>query len=174
LEDLLPLWEHTVLRLAAVLIAAGVVARYVLHPIGRAAVRGWRLVHTAADKLEQVNQIIARELTRNGGSSMVDKVNALHAQIGTVTDDVAQVRGDLTSKHAELTAHINDVRRAAEKLEEADEAAEVSWIKYVFEHRRDHKEMHRWLAETFGVDRRGSQPPFDPETGEFDVERRGE
>jgi hypothetical protein len=174
LDNLIPLWEHTLLRFAGFCIAAGVIGRYILYPVGRAARTAYRRGKKIVGWIERVNDVVLRELTDDGNGSMKNKVDALHDQIGTVTTDVAQVRDDLTSQHASLTEKIDAVTAQADRLEQADEHAEAAWLKWIWEHRKDHTDLHRWLADTFGVDRRGSPSPFDPETDEPQIERRGD
>ena len=138
--------------------------------------KGFSIIRRTLDRIEGLAQ---KELTTNGGSSLIDKVNALHTQVGTVTADVSSVdkkvsgvRIDLTNQHEELTKHIEDVQSKAGRLARDAEMTAAAWVKYVFEHRDDHTDLHRWLASEFGVDRRDAES--DAVDGPAGLERRGD
>ena len=120
----------------------------------------WKAFTVIRRTLDRIEAPVQQELTTNGGGSLLDKVNTLTTRVGEVTQEVAgvksdvgQVRSDLTSQHSELTEHIADVKHKASKLEREAESTSASWIKYVFEHRSDHRAIHAWLAQ-HGIDRR--------------------
>lgn len=147
--------------------------------LGAIVAGAWRGFTTLRRTLDRIEGVTQKELTTNGGKSLIDKVNTLNEQVGTVTEDVSgvkeQVRGvrnDLTSQHRELTEHIEDVRSKAAKLERDAENTAAAWIKYVFEHRRDHNELHQWLREEYGLDRRREGAAEEPPMGPTGPERR--
>lgn len=156
---------------------------WVVVALGFGALLGglWKGFSVLRRTLDNIERMTKKELTTNGSKpdpgheSMLDKINALQNQIGTVTADVSGVkdqvhgvRDDLTSQHRELTEHIADVKAKASKLSLDAEGTAAAWVKYVFEHRADHKELHQWLVSEFGVDRRSDSPEVPDRT----VDRR--
>lgn len=174
MNEWLPLWENVVLRLAALCVASGIIVRYIVIPTVRGVRASIRRAKALTAEVEEVRRLVAsqhsiiqNELTPNGGGSAVDKISDLQTQIHRVKDD-------LSSQHAELTEHIGDVHSKAAKLERDAEHTAASWIKYVFEHRRDHNDLHQWLRDEYGLDRRWTGAPDEPPLGPTGPERRGE
>lgn len=104
------------LRLAAYAVAAGLVWRYIVVPFWRRVIvgsyRGFRNFFRRAKALTaevetiralaaETHAVTQRELTKNGGGSAVDKLDALVQQIG-VHDERLHVIGEL------FTAHLAD------------------------------------------------------------------
>ncbi len=144
--------------------------------------RGLTSLRRLIDKVNAINTPVQQQLTRNGGGSLVNKADsmgqeiaALNTSVKNLQDGLDNVRRDLTGQHSELARHIGESKRDAYKRGRESEATSAAWIKYVFDHRKDHRELHDWLRETYGVDRRESQEfhlgaperrASDEETGE--------
>ncbi len=150
----IPLWENVVLRTAAFLVAAGIVWRYAVFPLFKTVRAFFKRAKKLTAEVEEVRRLVASqhtiinaELKPNGGGSTVDKIDRLAA-------DLAAVQSDLTRQHAGLEAHIAAAQEYGAKRDRESEAMAAAFIKYSFDHRRDHKELHDWLRETFGIDRR--------------------
>lgn len=97
-------WENAVLRTAAFTIAAGVLWRYVLLPVVRAAVRGYRRVSEALHWIEQVNTVVSRELTTNGGKSVKDVAERALEHALVLREEVRDMRGEVSEMTAEVAS----------------------------------------------------------------------
>lgn len=135
--ELWPILNSTVAQVAAFLVGLGVIGRYVIVPVFLGIRATKRRAHELAVEVEKIRAAVAtvehiaqRELTTNGGSSVVDKINTMTTEVGEIRRDQALMAG--------------------------------SWVKYAFEHARDHKELFIWLKDEHGLDRRRDlHPPKD-------------
>ena len=130
----LPVWESNILRFAAVVLASVPIVKYILAPFFRAARAFWRGVKSLTQEVEQVRQLVAsqhrlvyRELNTNGGSSLVDKVTRLSAEVGNVKLEQQRLSGAIVAflfRHDEQFAEVWDYLREEYGLDRRDEEAD--------------------------------------------------
>ena len=143
----LPVWADVLIAVAAVLVAAGTIWRYVL-PVLQATVRlvrgtaglvedfrltgGFAGIGERLDRVEELAKSSHRELHPNGGSSMRDTVNATAAGVEAIADKAERLEGYAAANRAGIARLDTRVTDLDEKVEHQGER--------ITEHRRRNEE----------------------------------
>lgn len=85
--------EDLIVRLAAALVALGVIWRYMIRPAYRGIVAAFRTV----DRVEKAVAFVEAELKPNGGSSLRDAVNRIEAKVDNHESRLIAVEHALSS-----------------------------------------------------------------------------
>lgn len=73
-----------------------------------ALVMAARKVHEVGRWLHEINTVVNKELTRNGGASMKDQIHTIGRKLDDAKQDVARLQGTVDTHLSDSRAHWSD------------------------------------------------------------------